>query len=333
MGPHRDLIGDLAKAARKQGLKFGVSNHRMENWSFMYPKNPAVKTDLFDPAYADFYGPPQPLKEGQDHMSGKGHPQSDAFLEEWLARNQELIDKYQPDILWFDNGVNDRSLDPIKLRLAAYYYNRARQWKKGVSLSTKGEAYLFGTIKDYERQSRAPKEITDYTWEVDDPVLNRFGYTEGAAIVDVKTVVNRLIENVSKNGGLLLNISPKADGTIPDDQQKLLLQIGAWLDVNGEGIYGTHAWTKFGEGEKNEQQFRFTVKNDNLYVFGLKWPETQALIKSLALGAVGKIQNVELLGSKLKILFIHDETGLKVSLPVENHGDLPFALRIKGLKL
>jgi alpha-L-fucosidase len=304
----------------------------MENWSFMYPKDPNLKTDLFDPAYADFYGPPQPLQPGQDHMSGKGHPQSDGFLEEWLARNQELIDKYQPDILWFDNGINDRSLDLIKLRLAAYYYNRARQWKKDVSLSTKGEAYLAGTVKDYERQSRAPKEITDYLWEVDDPVLNRFGYTEGSPIADVKTVVNRLIENVSKNGGLLLNISPKADGTIPDDQTQLLLQIGKWLDVNGEAIYGTHAWTKWSEGEKDEQQYRFSVKGDALYVFGLKWPNTQALVKSLALGPNAKIRNVELLGSKNKILYIQDETGLKVSMPVESHGDLPFVLKIKGMK-
>lgn len=332
MGPHRDLIGDLAKAARKQGLKFGVSNHRMENWSFMYPKNPDVKTDLFDPAYADFYGPPQPLKPGEDHMSGKGAPQSKEFLEEWLARNQELIDKYQPDILWFDNGINDRGLDPIKLRLAAYYYNSAAKWKKQVSLSTKSDAYLFGSIKDYERQSRAPKEITDYPWEVDDPVLNRFGYTEGSPIANVNTVVDRLIENVSKNGGLLLNISPKADGTIPDDQQQLLLQIGKWLDVNGEAIYGTHAWTKWSEGKKDEQQYRFTVKDDVLYVFGLKWLATQALIKSLALGPNARIQNVEILGSKSKIMYIQDATGLKVSMPVESHGDLPFVLKIKGLK-
>lgn len=333
MGPHRDLIGDLAKSVRKQGLKFGVSNHRMEHWSFMYPKNPDLKTDLFDPAYADFYGPPHEPKPGEDAMSGKGAPQSKEFLEDWLARNQELIDKYQPDILWFDNGVNDRALDPIKLRVAAYYYNRALTWKKQVSLSTKSDAYLFGSIKDYERQSRAPKEITDYPWQVDDPVLNRFGYTEGSPITNVKTVVNRLIDNVSKNGGLLLNISPKADGTIPDNQQQLLLQIGKWLDVNGEAIYGTHAWTKWSEGEKDEQQYRFTVKKDVLYVFGLKWPDTQCLIRSLALGPNGKIQNVELIGSKSKILFIQDATGLKISLPVESHRDLPFVLKIKGLKL
>jgi alpha-L-fucosidase len=333
MGPHRDLIGDLAKSVRKQGLKFGVSNHRMEHWSFMYPKNPDPKFDLFDPAYADFYGPPHEPKPGEDAMSGRGAPQSKEFLDDWIARNVELIDKYQPDILWFDNGVNDRTLDSVKLRVAAYYYNRAVKWKKQVSLSTKSDAYLFGSIKDYERQSRAPKEITDYPWQVDDPVLNRFGYTEGSPITNVKTVVNRLIENVSKNGGLLLNISPKADGTIPDDQQQLLLQIGKWLDVNGEAIYGTHAWTKWNEGERDEQQYRFSVKGNVLYVFGLKWPETQTLVKSLAIPSVGKIQNVELIGSNKKVLFIQGKTGLTVSLATEDHGDLPFVLKIKGLKL
>ena len=333
MGPHRDLIGDLAKSVRKRGLKFGVSNHRMEHWSFMYPTHPDPKSDLFDPAYADFYGPPREPRPGEDAMSGKGAPQSREFLDDWAARNEELIDKYRPDILWFDNGVNDRALDPVKLRVAAYYYNRALGWKKQVSLSTKSDAYLYGSIKDYERQSRAPKEITDYVWQVDDPVLNRFGYTEGSPIVGVKTVVSRLIENVSKNGGLLLNISPKADGTIPDDQQQLLLQIGQWLDKNGEAIYATRPWTKFGEGEKDEQIYRFTVKGDALYVFGMKGEVNGSLtIESLAKKDVGaRIKNVRLLGDTRKIFFIHDATGLKVSLP-EITGDLPFVLKITGFK-
>lgn len=330
-GPKRDLIGDLAKAVRKVGLKFGVSNHRMENWSFMYPKDTNLKTDLFDPEYADFYGPPQKPQTGEDHMAGKAN-YSKEFLEEWLRRCQELVDKYQPEILWFDNGINDRKLDSIKLRLAAYYYNSAEKWKKEVSLSTKSDAYLFGTIRDYERQSRAPKEITDYPWQVDDPVLNRFGYTEGSPIVNVGTVVNRLIENVSKNGGLLLNISPKADGTIPDNQQKLLLEVGKWMETNGEGIYGTHAWTKFGEGEKDEQQFRFTVKKDSLYVFVLNKLGSQALIKSLAKN-VGKIKSVELFGNAGMLNFSQDESGLKVDLPNKDFGKLPFVLKIKGLKL
>lgn len=331
MGPKRDLIGDLAKAVRKVGLKFGVSNHRMENWSFMYPKDANLKTDLFDPEYADFYGPPQKPNEGEDAMAGKAN-YSKEFLEEWLRRCQELVDKYEPDILWFDNGINDRGLDPIKLRLAAYYYNSAEKWKKEVSLSTKSEAYLYGSIKDYERQSRAPKEITDYPWQVDDPVLNRFGYTEGSPIVNVATVVNRLIENVSKNGGLLLNISPKADGTIPENQQNLLLEIGKWMDINSEGIYGTHAWTKFGEGEKDEQQFRFTVKNGTLYVFAMNYKGTDLLIKSLP-NSVGKIKSVELLGSKSKFNFLQKEDGLRIDFPYVQLKGLPFVLKVKGLNL
>jgi alpha-L-fucosidase len=332
MGPKRDLIGDLAKAVRKAGLKFGVSNHRMENWSFMYPKNPDLKTDLFDPAYADFYGPPQPPKPGEDAMSGKGVPQSKEFLEEWLRRCQEIIDKYQPDILWFDNGINDRGLDPVKLRLAAYYYNRAQQWKKQVSLSTKSDAFLYGTIKDFERQSRAPKEITDFVWQVDDPVLNRFGYTENSPIVSVGTVINRLIENVSKNGALLLNISPKDDGTIPDDQQKLLLEIGKWLSANGEGIYGTHAWTKFGEGDGGEQRFRFTAKKDALFVFAMNRNGSNLLIKSLPKNA-GKIKSVQILGSNTKLEFSQNENGASVKLPANDFGNLPLGLKIEGLKI
>lgn len=331
MGPKRDLIGDLGKAVRKVGLKFGVSNHRMENWSFMYPKDANLKTDLFDPEYADFYGPPQKPQTGEDHMAGKAN-YSKEFLEEFLRRCQELVDKYQPDILWFDNGINDRGLDPIKLRLAAYYYNSAEKWKKEVSLSTKSDAYLYGSIKDYERQSRAPKEITDYPWQVDDPVLNRFGYTEGSAIVNVATVVNRLIENVSKNGGLLLNISPKADGTIPENQQKLLLEIGKWMDVNSEGIYGTHAWTKFGEGEGEEQKYRFTVKNGNLYTYTMNRKGTNLLIKSLP-NSVGKVKYVSLLGTKTKLEFAQNESGLIIKLPNTEFGNLPIGLKIEGLNL
>lgn len=319
MGPKRDIIGDLGKAVRKQGMKYGVSNHRMEHWDFMYPKS-AKEHDLFDPAYADFYGPPQkpddtkasamgPTEE--EVMEGKEAPQSVGFLEEWLARCQEIIDQYQPDILWFDNGINSRSLDPIKLRLAAYYYNRAAQWGKKVSLSTKHDAYPYATIKDYERQGRAPKELTAHYWQVDEPIGHKFGYVEGLKLQTASQVIRKLVDNISRNGNLCLNISPKSDGTIPDDQQKVLREVGSWLKVNGEGVYGTRAWMQFGEGD-----WRFTQKGQStVYAFLVRWRNGNNTIKAFSTTQLGKVKSVSMLDGNKNIPFSQTDEGLTVTLP------------------
>jgi alpha-L-fucosidase len=206
---------------------------------------------------------------------------------------------------------------------------------------------------DYERMSRAPAELTDYPWQVDDPVLYRFGYTqdpEHPEIARPDGVVRNLINNVSKNGGLLLNISPRADGTIPDNQQQLLLDIGKWLDVNGEAIYATRPWTKFGEGTAaprrggagaatNEapraaQMYRFTTKGDTLYAIALGWPGAQATVTSLATGAagVGRITRVELLGHDGALEFTQDADGLKVKMPADKPCDYAYALKVAGVK-
>ncbi|MBC7888385.1 MAG: alpha-L-fucosidase [Ferruginibacter sp.] len=333
MGPHIDFIGDLGNAVRKQGLKFGVSNHRMEHWDFMYPKL-KVKTDLFDRKYADFYGPPQlppqrnAPKAGEEVIEDQHvAPQSQAFLEEWLARCQELVDKYKPDMFWFDNGVNSRNLDPIKLRFAAYYYNRAASWGKAVSISTKADAYLAGSIRDFERQGRAPKEMTDYVWQVDDPIGEKFGYVEGMKLTNTASVIRRLIENVCRNGNYMLNISPKSDGTIPQEQQDILTGVGKWLAVNGDGIYGTRAWKKYGEG-----QVRFTTKGNVLYGILLQWPTASILVASLP-QTMGKVKRVSLLGHNEDLVFTQDEQGLKIIFPTQKTGEFAWTLKIEGLEI
>ena len=331
MGPHIDFIGELSKAVRKQGLKFGLSNHRMENWDFMYPMLD-VKTDLFDPQNADFYGPPQvppvrkQAKPGEEVIEDQSvAPQSEAFQEEWLARCQELIDNYKPDIFWFDNGVNSRNLDSIKLRFAAYYYNRAASWGKAVSISTKSDAYLAGSIRDFERQGRAPKEKTNYYWQVDDPIGEKFGYVEGMKLTNAGSIVRKLVDNVSRNGNYMLNISPKSDGTIPEEQKQILLGVGKWLGVNGEGIYGTRAWKNESDG-----QFRFTTKAKNLYAIALKWSEEPVVIPILAESA-GKVKKVSLLGSNENIVFSQDLAGLKITFPKDKPCDFAYTFKIEGI--
>ena len=171
MGPHRDLIGELARAVRKQGLKFGVSNHGIENFQFINPpaelaaELKAKQADLYDPKWVDFY-----------HVADRSDAACQKFLADWYARNVELIDKYQPDMLWFDNGVDQRYLDPLKLRIAAYYYNRAKAWGKEVSLSTKKAAYApddnntntIGSVIDCEKiGGRSPSGIRTGDWQVE----------------------------------------------------------------------------------------------------------------------------------------------------------------------
>jgi alpha-L-fucosidase len=343
MGPHRDLIGELVTAVRKQGLKFGVSNHGIENFQFINPpadmaaQMKAEQADLYDPKWADFY-----------NVADRSDAACERFLTNWFARNVELIDKYQPDMLWFDNGVDQRYLDPLKLRVAAYYYNRASEWGKEVSISTKKAAYApsnkntetIGSIIDFEKiGGRSPSGIRTGEWQVDEPIGSTWGYTSDEHFSGPAPIISKLADTASKNGTLLLNLSPKADGTFPPEITSTLLEIGQWLGVNGEAIYDTHNWTKFGEGGGRGQpglNIRFTVKGDSLYAIILgNWPGEEAVITSLATtnSPDGKIKTVALLGSKGKLQFTQDETGLKVKLPAAAPCKYAYVLKITGLKM
>lgn len=343
LGPHRDLIGELAQAVRAQGLKFGVSNHGIENFQFINPPPDlaadlqAKHADLYDPKWADFY-----------HVADRSDAACEKFLVNWWNRNVELIDKYQPDMLWFDNGVDQRYLDPLKLKVAAYYYNRAKQWGKEVSLSTKKAAYApsgnnlqtIGSIIDFEKiGARSPAGIRPGAWQVDHPIGSTWGYTNEMRVSGPATIVAALADTVSKNGTLLLNLSPRADGTFPQEQQDTLLAVGRWLDVNGEAIYGTHNWTTFGAGGGRGERglhVRFTVKGDALYAIIVgDWTGGAVNLAPLATAPKleGKVANVALLGGDAALAFTSDAAGLHVTLPAAAPCPFAYTLKITGLKM
>ena len=332
MGPKRDLIGGLATAIRAEGLHFGASSHRAEHYWFldggrMFP------SDVQDPKYAAFYGPAHIAPTGKN-PGDKGvlHPDS-GYLNDWLARSAEIVEKYNPELVYFDWWVEQPEFQPYLQRFAAFYYNRAAQEGVQPVLFRKNDAFPDGTtVLDIERGQL--DQIRGQHWQTDTSISNAsWGYVKNDTYKSAESIVWQLADIVSKNGNLLLNIGPKSDGTIPEEAQTILRQIGAWLNVNGDAIYGTRPWTTYGEGPTKvvagsfhdtasgaftAQDIRFTTKKGALYAIALGWPPDGHLtIHSLGTGSNFKVGDVTLLGSTGKVVFKQDADGLKLELPAK----------------
>jgi alpha-L-fucosidase len=232
---------------REQSMVFGASSHRAEHWWFMNGGR-AFPSDVQDPRHAGFYGPAMP----------KELPPNDQYLEDWLARTCELIDRYRPQLLWFDWWIETDVFAPYLRQLAAYYYNRAAAWGRGVAINYKHRAFPEATaVFDVERGQLAG--IRERFWQTDTAVAkNSWGYTEDNAYKAPADLIGDLVDIVAKNGALLLNIGPRADGTIPEEDAAILREIGAWLRVNGEAVYGTRPWRVYGEGPTEIPEGAFT---------------------------------------------------------------------------
>lgn len=346
MGPCRDVVGELKEAADKEGIVFALSNHRAEHcWFFNGGRE--FDSDVNDPTYEDFYWKQQDGGPSLSHDIYSVQPTKE-HCENWLARVCEMVEKYRPRIVWFDWWIQNMGFKPYLKKFAAYYYNRAAEWGIEVAINYKYDAYAYGTaVFDVERGQL--ESIRPRLWQTDTAVAkNSWGYTENNDFKNPVDIVCDLVDIVSKNGCLLLNVGPKPDGTFTKEDRDILLSIGQWMKVNGEGIYGTTYWKQYGEGPTKVQEgaftdvnrdpftsqdIRFTYKNGVIYAFVMKFsPEGKVEIKALKRVSDRSgdfdIKSVSVLGNNAEVTFERNTDSLAVYVNGRVESDYPVCLKI-----
>lgn len=333
MGPRKDLIKMMKEATDRHGLRWGVTTHLARNYNF------------FQTGYgADTQGPKKGVAYIEDTAENRGfyHPHhgdtnpkypqkpTEAWKESWSQRLTDLIDRYDPDLLYFDGAIPFDIDDGLTgRRVLTHYYNRGRE-RHGradevvmtIKTARNGHGIYREGVATLDLERHKLNNLRNDPWQTDDTIgVRRWSYEEGMAYQSVDYLVDKLVDIVSKNGNLLLSVPPRADGTFDDEVARILKEIGVWNRQNGQAIFGTRPWTRFGEGD-----IRFTRSKDGRTLFAilLKWPENGRIaLKSLAATENlidGDIRAVTLLGSDKPIAFVRDPDGLHLILPEKTNG-------------
>jgi alpha-L-fucosidase len=287
-GPRRDITGELAAAIRQRDMKFIATFHHAFAWRYF---EPSYRYDGADPRYAGLYC--------QAHEPGA--PPTPEYLEQWLAKINEVVQKYEPDLIWFDFGLGSKERNCItpeyQRRMFADYYNWAEQNNREVAVAHKHwHIHEHTGVIDFERGRL--NHLPDFPWLTDTSVGPWF-HQKSRKFKTVNQLVDVLVDIVSKNGCMLLNVGPTADGKIPPQARDLLLGIGHWLKVNGEAIYATRPWLVYGAGptkmaksggfsettdlQYTSQDIRYTQSKDGktLYAIVLDTPTTKVALPSV----------------------------------------------------
>ena len=349
MGPHRDVVGEWQKAAKKNGLRFGVSEHLGASFTWFQASHKSdtngpfagVPYDGADPQYQDLYHfPAEPGDTGWYSTNPR-------WQRQWFNEIKELVDDYHPDLLYSDGAVPFGNV--VGLSLIAHLYNSdaARHGGKTEAVYNCKQISDGRWVQDLERGIMP--SIDPHPWQTDTSIGDWF-YNDNWKFRPVSWVIDMLVDNVSKNGNLLLNIVLRPDGSLDPEVEHMLGELAAWNAVQGEAIFGTHPWLVYGESsvhvkggsfaedfKYDAKEIRFTAKSKNLYAIALGWPDDGRLvIKSLAKpsgGTGNKIKRVELLGHKGRLKWDQTPDALIVSLPSEKVSPYTCALRINGEEL
>ncbi len=365
LGPHRDVVGGWAKAARAQGMRLGVTVHQARNWWWFQTSHGADKTGAlagvpYDGRMTAAEGKEQ-WWQGYDpqHLYGAKHPKNAlpdiSYVKNFYDRTRDLVDQHNPDLLYFDNALFP--LGWAGMNIGAYFYNHSLQGgaAQGIlNIKNVPDKWAKAVIADYERGLTS--EIMKYAWQSETCIgdwhynldlYNKPG--EFGGYLPPRDVIHWLIDTVSKNGTFVLNIPGRPDGTIDSKEIAVLDGITGWMQANGEAIYSTRPWKVYGEGpdmvkagsfegnsvsKLGEKDIRFTRNKAGnvVYTLVLGWPAGEVTVQSLGLGnstQPGKVRNVELLGTDRKLKWKQTSDALRVELPNEYHPAADFAAALK----
>jgi alpha-L-fucosidase len=355
MGPKRDIVGTWQKAAQKQGLRFGVSEHLWISYKWWATSHGADKTgplkgvsyDGVDPHNADLYHDAD-CARFVDKLDWNDDGIPDSWKRHYLDRMTDLIDKYHPDLLYTDGHL---PFEDYGLKVVSHLYNVSAQLNGGqaesVYTSKDGTDCAIGTcLLDHERG--VSDGIAKNPWQTD-TCIGQWHYNRGEKYKTPKKVIDLLTDIVSKNGNLLLNFPLPNSGELDFEEMAVLEGITAWMAVNSEGIYSSRPWKIYGEGPSTKvkieagnfnedkqkdltaEDIRFTTKNSTVYAFVMGWPDKAAVVNALGLAspqAPGKVRNVELLGYKGELKWKQDESALRVEMPAEQFSDIGVTLKV-----
>ncbi len=351
-GPHRNVVGEWAAAARRHGMRFGVTVHQARNWWWFQTSHGADKTGPlagvpYDGRLTNAQGKGQ-WWDGLDPqmLYGVKHPKDalpDAsYVKNFYDRTRDLIDQHDPDLLYFDNAL--LPLGWGGMNIGAYFYNHNLKTRGNMeavlNIKNVPDNVAKAVVADYERGLTS--RIMPYAWQ-SETCIGEWHYRrslfegpgEFGGYLAPRDAIHWLVDTVSKNGTFILNIPGKPDGTIDRKEVAVLDEISAWLKINGEAIFETRPWTVYGEGPNaitsgpfkgatisamGSKDIRFTRNKANTVIFAvfMGWPEGPAQIASLGLSSKsnpGKIQNVTLVGSEAKIKWTQAVDGLHLQLP------------------
>jgi alpha-L-fucosidase len=354
-GPHRDVVGTWAAAARKQGLRLGVTVHQARNWWWFQTSHDADKTGPFaglpyDGRMITAEGKGE-WWQGLDpqRLYGAKHPfdalPDPSYVKNFYDRTRDLIDQHDPDLLYFDNPLFP--LGWSGMNIGAYFYNHSLATHGGklegvINIKNVPDRLAKAVVADYERGITSG--IMPYAWQ-SETCIGQWHYQrqlyerpgEYGGYLAPRDVLHWLVDAVSKNGTFILNIPGMPDGTIDSKEIAVLDQIAAWMKINGEAIYETRPWKVFGEGPNNVEagsfkgksisslgpkDIRFTRNKANsvIYAIFLGWPDGEAAIASLGSAAgtrPGKIEHVALLGTDATVKWKQTAESLRVTLPAQ----------------